>query len=126
MAQTVRQEKSPDNYVNVPEVPPGKVHPEFEGITVQVDGPVKGALLRDEETHVQGHLLRLRRKVEIYQWSERKVISYSYEPTNERNRQGRRSSRQVQTFSYSRVWSPKPIDSYKYRELRRTAVSLWL
>lgn len=77
-----------------------RVDPALEGRLVHVSGPVRtGAPLRDPVLAVEATGVRLVRKVEMYQW-----------------REDSQSNNNQTTYTYSRVWSDRAIDSARFRQ----------
>lgn len=87
----------------------GTVDPANEGRLVHVSGDATSpAPLRDPVFGAGGPgLLRLQRRVEMYQWRERK------ETETETSVGGKETTRT--TYSYSRGWSDEPIDSSAFQ-----------
>lgn len=91
------------------EVPPDSVSDSNEGKPVHLTGRAATQdLLRDPFFEVEANALRLRRKVEMYQWKE---ILKSTGPDDPAGSAGK-----VAEPEYEKVWSEQRIDSSVFRE----------
>jgi hypothetical protein len=93
----------------VVEASPDAVDPSLAGKLVHVTGPLSTATpVRDSQFGVGGRdVVRLQRKVEMYQWKETKSTKTHKEIGG--------SEETETTYSYSKVWSDRPLDSSRYR-----------
>lgn len=90
-------------------VPAKPVDPGNNGKLVHVTGlATTQETLRDPEFLVEAKGLRLRRVVLMYQWQER-----SRSETKKKLGGGTET---VTTYTYSKVWSPRPIDSASFKK----------
>ncbi|WP_439574522.1 TMEM43 family protein [Phreatobacter sp.] len=89
-------------------VPSARVDPANEGRLIHMTGDLRGAMLADDEFQVRAQGVRLVRKVEMYQWKEE-------QRTETRSNAGGSQTRTT-TYSYTRVWSDRPIDSSRFRQ----------
>lgn len=88
-------------------VPADRVDPAFEGKLVHVSGEARTtAPVGDEEFGVSAPALKLVRRVEMYQWKEDSR-------TETRDKLGGGQER-VTTYSYSRSWVDRPVDSGRF------------
>jgi len=89
-------------------VPAARVDAANEGKLVHVAGDLRsGGTLTDADFRISTEAVRLVRKVEMYQWKEE-------QRTETRSNAGGSQTRTT-TYSYSRVWSDRPIDSSRFR-----------
>jgi len=103
-ARTIEEGRS-----NVVSVDANTVDADNEGKLVHVIGrAVTAESLADPVFAVKANALRLRRRVEMYQWKETKK-------SRKRKKLGG-GSRTETTYSYSTTWSPRVIDSGRFRE----------
>lgn len=89
-------------------VPSTQVDRANEGQLIHTTGDLRGARLTDDEFQVGAQAVRLVRKVEMYQWKEE-------QRTESRSNAGGSQTRTT-TYSYTRVWSDRPIDSSRFRQ----------
>lgn len=94
---------------SVVEASPDNVDPAASGKLVHVTGQLSTTSpVRDQQFGVGGSdVVRLKRHVEMYQWKETK------ESHTTQNTGG--SETTETTYSYSKVWSDRPLDSSSYR-----------
>ena len=91
----------------VVDIDPGRIDPANEGKLIHVTGTMKaGTAPNDTEFGVSAEGLKLVRTVEMYQWEEQK------EETR-KNVDGTQET--VTTYSYVRGWSPRHIDSSRFK-----------
>jgi hypothetical protein len=89
-------------------VSPDRVDPSHEGSLVHMSGTAdSGDTLADDLFDVALSALRLQRKVEMYQWKERKQ-------TRRKKKTGG-GTRKVTRYSYSKVWSTTLIRSSRFK-----------
>lgn len=90
-------------------VPADKVDPANEGRLVHVSGPVtaEGALT-DEQFGVSAEALKLVRRVEMYQWTEKK--------SSEEQKKLGGGSETVTTYDYQKEWSDEAVDSAAFEQ----------
>jgi uncharacterized protein YjbI with pentapeptide repeats len=89
---------------NVTSIAADKVDPANEGKLVHVVGPAQTKeTLTDAELGVSTSAIRLSRKVEMYQWQEKKESKKKGNDT-------------ITSYTYDRTWSDKPIDSSKFNQ----------
>lgn len=90
-------------------ISPEAVEPANDGKLVHLCGPaVTDETLADSMFDVSVHALKLRRKVEMYQWQEHT------QQKEKRNTGG--STDTTITYSYQKGWSEQPISSADFRE----------
>ena len=90
-------------------LPEASILPENEGKLVHVTGKaVTDEILTDEEFEVAVNAIRLKRKVEMYQWKERKKRK-----SKKKVGGGKKT---VTTYSYSKSWSSRLIDSSQFKK----------
>ena len=90
-------------------VPSDKVNPANNMKLVHLTGKATTAeTLTDPQFLVAANAIKLRRSVEMYQWEEKKDTS-----TKKKVGGG---SETTTTYSYSKTWSDKPIDSSSFKE----------
>jgi hypothetical protein len=93
----------------VVDVPSDKVDPANEGKLVHVTGTATtGETVTDPMFGVAANTIRLRRKVEMYQWKETSSTQ------KQKNIGGGETSRTV--YTYTQVWSEQPIASTAFKE----------
>jgi hypothetical protein len=108
--RTVREAKTiAEGRSNVVSVDANTVGADNEGKLVHVTGrAVTTESLADPVFAVKANALRLRRRVEMYQWKETKK-------SHKKKKLGG-GSRTETTYSYSGTWSPRVIDSGPFKE----------
>ena len=90
-------------------VPEARVMSENDGKLVHVSGmAVTDEIVADPEFEVAVNAIKLKRKVEMYQWKERKKSK-----TKKKLGGGKKT---VTTYSYSRIWSTNLINSRNFRK----------
>ncbi|MGZ7077859.1 MAG: TMEM43 family protein [Thermoanaerobaculia bacterium] len=90
-------------------VPPDTVSAANEHKLVHMSGKATTAeVLADPEFLVSQNAIKLRRKVEMYQWKEKKE-------SKERKKLGG-GTETVTTYSYDKTWSDEPINSADFKE----------
>lgn len=90
-------------------VPADRVDPANEHKLVHLTGKaLTSEKLSDPEFVVAADALKLRRRVEMYQWEEKK------ESKTEKKVGG--GSETTTTYSYAKTWSDRPIDSSNFKE----------
>jgi hypothetical protein len=89
-------------------VSPDSVDSKNDGKLVYVTGEVAqpAGSISDDEFKVSAEALKLRRKVEFYQWEE--------EQKTETKKKLGGGEEKVTTFTYNQVWSDHPIDSSRF------------
>lgn len=92
----------------VVEANPDSVDAALSGKLVHITGPLSStAAVRDGTFGVGGaDVVRLQRKVEMYQWKETK--------SSKTEKQVGGSEETVTTYSYAKVWSDQPLDSSRF------------
>ena len=92
------------------QVQEGKALPENNGKLVYVSGKVETTdTLTDELFGIKERVLRLKRNVEMYQWSE-------YSESKKRKKIGGGEETTV-TYKYKRIWSPSLINSSNFKTI---------
>ena len=89
-------------------VPSAQVQPGNESKLIHTTGTLRGGQLADADFQVRAQAVRLVRKVEMYQWKEE-------QRTENRSNAGGSQTRTT-TYSYTRVWSDRPIASQNFRQ----------
>lgn len=89
-------------------VPSAQIQPGNEGKLIHTTGTLSGSPLADADFQVRAQAVRLVRKVEMYQWKEE-------QRTENRSNAGGSQTRTT-TYSYTRVWSDRPISSQNFRQ----------
>ncbi|PEN12238.1 hypothetical protein CRI94_14455 [Longibacter salinarum] len=88
---------------------PDAVDPELDGQLVHVTGrATSDATLTDPIFGIEASALKLRRSVEMYQWTE--------ETSQETQKKLGGSEETVTTYSYSKTWASRPIDSEEFEK----------
>ncbi|MGZ8797374.1 MAG: TMEM43 family protein [Thermoanaerobaculia bacterium] len=108
--RAVRTEKSLHEGAGaVISVPADRVNPANNQKLVHMTGKATTAeTLTDPDFLVAANAIKLRRQVQMYQWEEKK------ESKTEKKIGG--GSETVTTYSYSKAWSDRPIDSSSFKE----------
>jgi hypothetical protein len=90
-------------------IDPAPVDPAHQGKLVYFNAPVESEeTLTDDTFAVSVEALKLKRRVEMYQWREK-------ERTEERDKLGGGTER-VTTYSYEQVWDDEHIDSSRFQD----------
>lgn len=93
----------------VKSISPQRVDPANEGALVHLTGDaVTEETLVDGDFGVQASAIRMRRKVEMFQWREEQ------ETRTEKKLGG--GETQTVTYTYSKTWSSSPIDSSRFKK----------
>jgi hypothetical protein len=104
--RTARMLKEAGNLVVT--VDSGRVDPSREGKLVHFTADAKGDTLTDPLFHVSRNALRLKRTAEMYQWKEA-------QDSHSHNNAIGGGSKTTKTYTYSKVWSTRPIDSSTFQ-----------
>lgn len=109
--RAVKTEKTLDEGASsVAAVPADTIDPKNDGKLVYMTGDteIPELAVSDETFKVAAIALKLRRKVEIYQWKEE-------EKTETKNKMGGGEER-VTTYTYTKKWSDRPINSAHFND----------